>query len=85
MAGVLNLAEAKGVLPTGEDLEVEIEYEDMTISQYPVDSHTITDTAVVLNLTTKHTDCLAKESCLPSLPMVAGAVSAACCGPSCDC
>ena len=85
MAGVLNLAAAKGVLPTGEDLEVEIEYEDTTISQYPVAGHSVTDTAVVINLTTKHTDCRAKESCLPSLPMVAGAVSAACCGSSCDC
>jgi hypothetical protein len=86
MAGVLNLAAAKGVLPVGEDLDVEIEYEDTVISQYTVASHTVTDSVVVLHLGSKHTDCLAKESCCPpSLPMALGVVSAGCCGPSCDC
>ncbi len=83
MAGVLTLAEAKGVLPYGEDLDMEIEYEDTTISQYPVAGFTLTDNAVVLSLATKHTDCLAKESCLPSLPMVSGEAAACGCGPSC--
>ena len=36
MAGVLDLAEAKGVLPADEDLDMEIEYEDTAISQYTV-------------------------------------------------
>ena len=81
MAGVLNQAGAKGVLPAGEDLDVEFEYEDAVISQYPVASYTVTENAVVLNLAAKHTDCLAKDVCLPSLPMAAG-VSAGCCGPS---
>lgn len=79
MAGVLNLAEAKGVLPVGEDLDVEIEYEDVAISQYPVESVTVTQSAVVLTLAAKHTDCLAKESCLP---MAAGASGGCGCGPS---
>jgi hypothetical protein len=85
MAGVLNLARAKGVLPAGEDFDIEIEYEDTALSQYPVADYTITDDAVVLNLAAKHTDCLAKDVCLPSLPMVGRAVAAGCCGPSCDC
>lgn len=80
MANVLALA--KDVLPENEDLDIEIEYEDSVISQYPVAGCTVTDSAVVLNLTTKHTDCLAKETCLPRLPMVVGT---ACCGSSCDC
>ena len=84
MANVLALA--KDILPEGLDLDIEIEYEDATISQYPVASHTVTDTAVVLNLTAKHTDCLAKDVCLPQLPMVSGgSVLTGCCGPSCDC
>ena len=80
MAGVLGLAEAKGVLPVGEDLDMEIEYEDAALSQYPVVGYAVTDAAVVLTLTAKHTDCLAKESCLPSLPMAAGSDCG--CGPS---
>ncbi len=83
MAGVLDLARAKGILPEGEDLEVEIEYEDTVLSQYPVASFTVTNSAVVLTLTTKHTDCLAKEVCLPALPMAAGAMSGCGCGTDC--
>lgn len=81
MADVLALA--KDVLPAGEDLDIEIEYEDATISQYPVASHTVTDDAVVLNLTTKHTDCLAKDICLPKAPIALGMTETACCGPDC--
>lgn len=80
MAKVLALA--KDILPDDQDLDIEIEYEDAVISQYPVASCTVTDTAVVLHLTTKHTDCLAKGICLPTLPMVAGAEAGCGCGPS---
>ncbi len=83
MAGVLALAQAKGVLPAGEDLEVEIEYEDAVLSQYPVASFAVTGSAVVLHLTTKHTDCLAKGVCLPALPMAGGAAAGCGCGPDC--
>lgn len=82
MAEVLGLAKAKGVLPLGEDLDMEIEYEDAALSQYPIAGYAITDNAVVLTLAAKHTDCLAKESCLPSLPMLAGADTGCGCGPS---
>ena len=81
MVGVLNQAAARGVLPAGEDLDVEIEYEDTAISQYPIAGCAVTEDAVILSLTSKHTDCLAKESCLPSLPMAAGD----CCGVGCAC
>lgn len=83
MAGALNLAREKGVLP-GEDLDVEIEYEDTAISQYMVESFTISDSAVVLNLAGKHTDCLAKEACVPNaLPMAEGEAAECGCGPGC--
>ena len=81
MADVLNLA--KRVLPEDQDLDIEIEYEDTTISQYPVTGHTVTDEAVTLHLGYKHTDCLAKELCVPSpLPMAQGEASG-CCGTDC--
>jgi hypothetical protein len=47
------------------DLPVEIEYEDGFISQFPVVAVEV-NTVVVVRLGTKHTDCLAKEVCLPS-------------------
>ncbi len=83
MADVLNIAER--VLPQDRDLDIEIEYEDVTISQYPVTSYAVTDDAVTLQLGYKHTDCLAKDVCLPTLPLADGSAGAGCCGPSCDC
>jgi hypothetical protein len=47
----------------GEDLPVEIEYQEEVISQYPVSQASVSDGAVVLHLGTKHTDCLARELC----------------------
>ena len=73
MANVLNIANK--VLPEGQDLDIEIEYEDTTISQYPVTSYTATEGDVTLHLGYKHTDCLAKDLCLPPSAGAAG-----CCG-----
>ena len=76
MAGIIPLIE--------QDLDIEIEYEDTTLSQYPVASHTVTDDAVTLHLASKHTDCLAKDVCLPAnLSMANGAGE--CCGTGCNC
>ena len=89
MADILRLA--KKVLPEGDDLDIEIEYEDAAISQYPVADYSVTDEAVVLNLAAKHTDCLARETCCPPLtPLrkelsVGAASAAACCGTGCGC
>jgi len=79
MAGVLGLAQK--VLPENQDLDIEIEYEDTAISQYPVADYAVTDGEVILSLTAKHTDCLAKAVCLPQLPMASRAGCG--CGPSC--
>jgi hypothetical protein len=46
-----------------EDLDVEIEYQDQLISQYPVDSVKVAKGALLFHLVTKDTDCLAKERC----------------------
>lgn len=80
MADVLRLA-SKALL-LDEDLELEFEYEDTVISQYPVAAYRITKDEVILNLEYKHTDCLAKDVCLPSSLPLANGVSS-CCGPSC--
>lgn len=85
MAGVLNLAQGNGVLPEGQDLDIEFEYEDTLLSQYSIESYSAAENAVVFHLASKHTDCLAKEGCLPQISLAAGAVPAGCCGTSCDC
>ena len=82
MAGVLDMAQR--ILPTDQDLDIEIEYEDTAISQYPVAGYAVTEGEVILSLTAKHTDCLAKAVCLPQLPQIPMAAGAGCgCGPSC--
>jgi hypothetical protein len=50
----------------GDDLDVEIEYEDGFISQFPVIDAGAEGNHVYFRLGTKHTDCLAKEACLPN-------------------
>ncbi len=61
-------------------LPVEIEYEDGVISQFPVVSVGAGD-MVTVHLGTKHTDCLAKEVCLPP----AAGSAAECCAPGSNC
>lgn len=74
MNKILQVSES--VLPN-DLLEVEVEYEDKVISQYPISKAVVSETSVTLHLTTKHTDCLAKELCLPQ---VEG--DSSCCGGS---
>ncbi len=49
-----------------EDLEVEVEYEEEWISQFPVVDVVESADALTFQLGLKHTDCLAKDICLPS-------------------
>ncbi len=63
------------VLPH-EELPVEIEYEDCVISQFPVLSASVDGGQLIFHLGLKHTDCLAKELCLPG---------GDCCSPSSGC
>lgn len=46
-----------------EALPVEVEYEEGLISQFPLQGVSEDAGRVVLHLGTKHTDCLARESC----------------------
>ncbi len=50
------------VLPH-DDLEVELEYEDCSITQSPLTSAKLNGNFVDLQLSEKHTDCLDKEKC----------------------
>lgn len=50
------------VLP-GHELDVEVEYDDNAISQFPITSSKVNGTYIEFTLATKHTDCLAREKC----------------------
>ncbi|HEY3333018.1 MAG TPA: DUF6428 family protein [Capsulimonadaceae bacterium] len=83
MARVIGKARTMGVLPVGADLDVEFEYEHTATSTYTVETFAVESGAVVFRLAPKHTDCLAKDVCLPVLPMLASADGDACCAPGC--
>jgi len=63
LARVLDMA---APIFAGDDLPVEIEYEDCSISQFPVLEVTEADGVLTFQLGSKHTDCLAKDVCIPS-------------------
>jgi hypothetical protein len=71
LAGVLKVA---APLFRGDDLDVEIEYEDGFLSQFPVLEATTEGRSLLFHLGLKHTDCLAKDICLPQ------AAGTECCG-----
>ena len=48
-----------------EELPVEIAYEDCLVSQFPVGLAEARDGALVFAFAIKHTDCLAKDVCVP--------------------
>jgi Family of unknown function (DUF6428) len=76
---------ADGLFPD-LSLPVEIEYEGALISQFPVTAAALIDGSLRFQLGTKHTDCLAKDLCLPggcALPETAPATS--CCTPGGAC
>ena len=48
-----------------ENLEVDVEHEAPFISQFPISRVETTDDALIVELGTKHTACLAEDKCLP--------------------
>jgi len=50
------------VLPH-DHLDVEVEYDDYAISQFPITGFEASGDHLDFTMTTKHTDCLAREKC----------------------
>jgi arsenite methyltransferase len=65
LARVLDIA---APIFNGDDLAVEIEYEDCAISQFPVLEARVSEGVLSFYLGEKHTDCLARDVCLPQGP-----------------
>ena len=57
------IMEIAGPVLKSADLPVEVEYEEGTISQYPVAGVEVTPAGLLFSLGTKHTACLAPEKC----------------------
>ena len=64
LADIMERAES---LFCGRDLNIEVEYEGVSISQFPVLSITTQENIFIITLGTKHTDCLAQDICLTPL------------------
>jgi hypothetical protein len=62
---LVEIIERAAPILASDDLEVEVEYEDAFISQFPLESINSVGDIIVLTLGRKHTDCLAKDICLP--------------------
>jgi hypothetical protein len=60
LAKIFNLAQPS---LKSSDLPVEVEYGSDVAGQYAVTNAEITDTAILLSLAGKQTDCLAKDKC----------------------
>lgn len=60
LAAVMDMATP---LFRGDDLDMEVEYEDCSISQYRIVAAQAENGVLNFLLATKHTDCLAKEAC----------------------
>ena len=57
------IMEAAQTILGDDDLPVEVEFEDGTISQYPIGGMEITPKGPLFYLGLKHTECLAPEKC----------------------
>ncbi|MGH8094027.1 MAG: DUF6428 family protein [Chthoniobacterales bacterium] len=73
-ADILELG--RSVLP-GDDLEVEVEWDCGVISQYPIASASAVEDRLEFRLSTRPTDCLAKQKC--GCEMKTPAVARTCC------
>ncbi len=73
---------ADGLLPSLE-LPVEIEHEAPVLTQLPIIRHEVVEGRLQFHTESKHTDCLAKDLCLPdfSLPALPGQT----CAPGSGC
>ncbi len=53
-----------------DNLPVEVEYENNLISQFPVIDFKVSDSELIFQLGSKHTDCLAKDKCKVDLNVI---------------
>lgn len=64
LLGILNKAD--GTVLKGDDMEVDVEHELEFVSQFPLESVRAAGDTLELELTERHTACLAPDKCLPA-------------------
>ena len=65
---LLGILEKAQPILLSDDLEVDIEHEVMFITQFPLEKIEASDAEVLLQLSVRHTACLAPEKCCPPTP-----------------
>ena len=64
---LLAIIEKAAVVLQGDELDLDIEHELQFITQFPLATVEASPEELLLHLTVRHTDCLAKDRCLPPL------------------
>jgi hypothetical protein len=75
-AAILALGDKVGV---HDNLDVEVEYDQFAVSQFPIEKARRSGEAIEFLLSSKHTDCLAKERCGVNEQACCGEETVACC------
>lgn len=73
-AKLLSILKLAGPILGDDELEVDVEHEVQVITQSPLDAVGIEGDEMLFWLTARHTDCLAKDRCLPAAPAAAQAI-----------
>ena len=76
LANILRLA---APLLKSTELQVEVEYENETVSQFPISAAEVTPSGLLLLLSSKHTACLAQDRCGVGAMDATGCAAPGCC------
>ena len=63
------------------DLPIEVEYENRTVSQFPLAAVEVTPSGILFHLGSKHTACLALDRCGVGAGDASGCAAPGCCQP----
>lgn len=83
LLGILTKAMGRVLPHDAGEFPVEIEYENLEVTQFRISGSEVTGDSLVLRLASRHTDCLAKEVCLPPAQAGRAAESSCCDGGKC--
>jgi Family of unknown function (DUF6428) len=83
LSRILETVQRRMLPPDAGGFPVEIEYENLELTQFRIAGYDVQDGAVVLRLASKHTDCLAKDKCMTPAASAGTPAAAGCCGGKC--
>lgn len=83
LSHIIETVQQRLLPPDTGSFPVEIEYENLELTQFRITGYGVVNGAVVLHLASKHTDCLAKDKCVVPAAPGSGSTTAGCCGGQC--